>query len=138
MSRLGLVRNTGAWVLMGVGLYGLCIVLFALTDSLMLAIIFLAGTGVGNTIGAVLRGTINQLITPDGLRGRVSAVNSMFTSGGPQLGQFRAGAAAEIWGADMAALSGGIITLLVIGALALVPSVRGFKLTASRRAAQPG
>jgi MFS family permease len=71
MSRLGPVRHTGAWVLAGVGLYGMCIALFALTDSLVLAIVFLAGSGVGNTIGAVLRGTITQLTTPDALRGRV-------------------------------------------------------------------
>jgi MFS family permease len=134
MSRLGLVRNTGSWVLLGVGLYGVCIIGFALADSLVLATLFLIGTGVGNTIGAVLRGTINQLTTPDGLRGRVSAVNSVFTTGGPQLGQFRSGAVAEVWGAPFSALSGGVITVLVIGALALVPSVRGFKLKPARPA----
>jgi MFS family permease len=138
MSRLGLVRNTGAWVLLGVGFYGVSIIGFALSDSLVVAILFLAGTGVGNTIGAVLRGTINQLTTPDSLRGRVSAVNSMFTSGGPQLGQFRSGAVAEVWGAPFSALSGGVITVAVILALALVPSVRGFKLKTARPAAEPG
>ena len=138
MSRLGLVRHTGMWVLVGVGLYGVCVVLFAVTDSLVLAILFLVGTGVGNTIGAVLRGTINQLSTPDSLRGRVSAVNSMFAAGGPQLGQFRSGAVAEAWGAQFSALSGGVITVLVIFALALVPSVRGFKLGPARRATGPG
>jgi MFS family permease len=138
MSRMGLVRNTGAWLLLGVGFHGVCIVGFALTHSLPLAILLLAGTGVGNTIGAVLRGTINQLTTPDHLRGRVSAVNTMFTSGGPQLGQFRSGAVAEVWGAPFSALSGGIITVLVIVCLALVPSVRGFKLATSRPAAEPG
>jgi hypothetical protein len=65
-------------------------------------------------------------------------VNTVFQAGGPQLGQFRAGAAAEAWGADVAALSGGIVTVVVIGALALVPSVRGFKLATSRPAAEPG
>jgi MFS family permease len=138
MSRLGLVRNAGGWVLVGVGFHGVCIIGFALSDSMLPAILFLVGAGVGNTIGAVLRWTINQLTTPDNLRGRVSAVNSVFTAGGPQLGQFRSGAVAEVWGAPFSALSGGVITVLVIVVLALVPSVRGFKLKTARPAAEAG
>jgi MFS family permease len=137
LSRLSLVRHTGRWVLLGVGLYGTCIVLFALSSSLVLSMLMLVGTGVGNTIGAVLRGTINQLSTPDQLRGRVAAVNSVFTQGGPQLGQFESGAVAEVWGTQISALSGGVATLLVVGALALMPSIRGFKLIPATDIARP-
>jgi len=128
LSRMGLVRHTGLWVLIGVGLYGLCTMLFALSDTLLLSLVLLAGMGVGNTIGAVLRGTINQLSTPDELRGRVAAINSGFTQGGPQLGQFESGVVAELWGPQVSALTGGLATLLVVAGLAAIPTVRGFKL----------
>lgn len=128
LSVRGAVTRAGLWVLIGVALYSVCIIAFALSPWFWLSLVLLVGVGIGNTIGAVLRHTINQLSTPDDLRGRVSAVNSVFTTGGPQLGQFKAGALAELWGAQLAAWTGGAATLLLVAGLVAVPGVRGFRL----------
>ena len=103
-----------------------------MSPLLSLAAILLAIAGIGNAISAVMRWTISQLLTPDELRGRVSALNSVFTLSGPRLGEFRAGAAAELWGPQISALTGGVATLVLVAALALVPAVRRFDLTQAR------
>jgi MFS family permease len=121
------VERTGAWVLGGVAVYALCTIGFALAHTLWLAALLLAGSGAGNMLGAVLRNT-NQLLTPDRLRGRVAAVNSAFVMGGPQLGQFESGLVAELAGAPVSALTGGLGALLLVGAIALQPNVRRFTL----------
>ena len=128
------IRRAGRWVLIGVATFGLCICGFALSTNLALSLALLAGTGVGNGVSAVLRSTSNNLLTPDDLRGRVAAVNSVFTGGGPQLGQFRAGIIATAFGATGSALSGGIGVLVLVAAIALVPEVRRFDLSAAIRA----
>jgi MFS family permease len=103
----------------------------------------LAGTGVGNTVSSVLRGTTNQMLTPDELRGRVSAVNSSFVIGGPMLGQFRGGALAELWGAQVSGALGGLGAILCAVAIGVVPGIWRFQLgsgdeTPSRAATEPG
>ena len=120
------IDRAGAWVLIGVAFYGACTALFAVSTVLWLSVLALAGTGVGNIISAVLRGTSNQLLTPDELRGRVAAVNTAFVTGGPQLGQFRSGAVAALVGVELSALTGGVGVLLLAGAIWLLPKVRTF------------
>ena len=122
------IRDAGKWVLIGVAFYAACTIGFAFAPTLWLALLLLAGGGLGNLVSAVLRGTTNQLLTPDPLRGRVSAVNSAFVWGGPQLGQFESGLVASLWSAPAAAATGGIAALLLAGAIALKPSVRRFQL----------
>ena len=91
----------------------------------------------GNTIGAVLRSTINQLCTPDELRGRMSSVNSVFTNGGPQLGQFESGLVASFAGAEIAAFIGGVATLLLVTSVSLAaPIVRRYEIDDESRPAQ--
>lgn len=120
------VDRAGKWVLIGVSLYGLCVIGFALSHVLWVSVLLLAGSGFGNTVSAVLRGTSNQLLTPDQLRGRVAAVNSMFTLGGPQLGQFESGVVANFAGAQISALTGGFGACLLVAGIALLPKVRSF------------
>jgi MFS family permease len=128
MSTVVRVERAGRWVLLGVALYALCTIGFALSSTLWLSVAMLAGTGLGNMVSAVLRGTSNQLLTPDHLRGRVAAVNSVFVQGGPQLGQFEGGLVAALGGARLSALTGGLGALLLVGAIALIPEVRRFRL----------
>ncbi len=125
------IRRAGRWVLIGVAMYGACICAFAVSHVFWFSLVMLAGTGIGNGISAVLRSTSNNLLTPDDLRGRVAAVNSVFTGGGPQLGQFEAGIVAQFFGATVSALSGGVGVLVLVAAIALVPAVRRFDLTAA-------
>jgi MFS family permease len=131
MSTLHGVRRAGVGVLVGVTVYGIANVFFAASPLLWLSAVLLAIAGIGNAISAVLRWTISQLLTPDELRGRVSAANSVFTLGGPRLGEFRAGVVAELFGAQASALTGGIATLVLVAGLALVPAVRRFDLRAA-------
>ena len=138
MSVLPVRQQAGRWVLAGVVLYGLAAIAVALSNLFWLSLVMLALMGAGDTVSAVLRGTINQIATPDELRGRVSAVNTVFVVGGPRLGQVESGVAAAIGGPQFSALTGGLGALLVVCGVALVPAVRHFTLPTARREAQPG
>jgi hypothetical protein len=137
MSFVGNVRRAGLIVLIGVAIHAVCIVLFAYSHVFWFSVLMLAGEGAGNAFSAILRNTINQLLTPDDLRGRVSSVNSMFTTTGPHLGQFRSGAVAEIVGPEMSVFSGGIAILILVGLVAAQRPVRDFELPTSERAPRP-
>lgn len=109
--------------------YGLCIVGFGMSPTLSMAMLFMAGTGAADSISMALRHTIRNLVTPDNYRGRIASAHSMFAMGGPQLGEFRAGAMAGGMGAPAAVMIGGIGTVLAaIGAIRMVPRL-GSKLT---------
>jgi len=135
MSLLPSRKRAGQWVLLGVVVYGIAVVVFALSRVFWLSALMLAFMGAGDTVSAVLRGTINQIVTPDALRGRVSAVNSIFVVGGPRLGQVESGVVAALGGVQFSALTGGLGALLVVLGVALVPSVRRFSLNDERQAA---
>ena len=91
----------------------------------------LASAGAANTVSFVLRNTINQLLTPDEIRGRVTSVNSMFTNTGPQLGQFEAGALASMIGPVGATAVGGLLVTSIAAGLAAIASVRRFEVRES-------
>jgi MFS family permease len=128
-SLWGSVRRAGRWILIGVTIYGLCLLLFAGSPIFWLSILLLIGSGIGDTISAILRSTINQLSTPDELRGRMASINSVFTNSGPQLGQFQAGVLAALIGTELAAASGALMILLIVGILvARFPHVRDYRI----------
>lgn len=132
-SLWGPVRRAGHWILFGVTLCGVCLLLFGNSSVFWLSILALVGLGVGDAVSAILRATINQLVTPDELRGRMASINSIFTNSGPQLGQFQAGALAALIGAEFAVTAGGIISLLIVGILVLgYPHVRDYRISASK------
>jgi len=129
LSLFGQIKQAGRWILFGVTVYGVCILGFAYSKWFWLSILLLAGSGIGDAVSAILRATINQLSTPDELRGRMSSINSIFTNSGPQLGQFQAGALAAVIGAEMAAGAGAIIILLIVAVLvAGFPHVRDYRI----------
>jgi len=129
LSLFGQIKHAGRWILFGVTVYGVCLLGFAYAKWFWLSILLLAGSGIGDAVSAILRATINQLSTPDELRGRMSSINSIFTNSGPQLGQFQAGALAAVIGAEMAAGAGAIIILLIVGVLvAGFPHVRDYRI----------
>jgi MFS family permease len=131
-SLWGPVRRAGNWILFGVTVCGVCLILFGNSSIFWLSILALVGLGVGDAVSAILRATINQLVTPDELRGRMASINSIFTNSGPQLGQFQAGALAALIGAEFAVTAGGIINLLIVGILILgYPHVRNYRIAAS-------
>lgn len=131
-SLSGPFRRAGRWILFGVAIYGSCLLLFANSHIFWLSILLLIGSGVGDTISAILRSTINQLSTPDDLRGRMASINSIFTNSGPQLGQFQLGALAAAIGTEWAATTGALVILLIVGLLILrFPHVRDYRIAQS-------
>jgi MFS family permease len=125
----GPVRRGGRWILIGIGVYGIATVFFASSRVFWFSVLMLALSGAGDTTSAILRSTINQLNTPDELRGRMSSINSIFTSSGPQLGQFESGVVAAWLGTEASAMTGGLATLGILGLVAAVfPKVRRFKI----------
>lgn len=103
----------GAILLVCVAIYGLGTALFGLSTSFVLSYVLFAITGAGDTLSAVIRGTIRQMWTPDELRGRMLGVNMIFSAGGPQMGEVRAGVLAAMVGAPLAIVTGGVMAALV-------------------------
>ena len=129
LSFFGQIRKAGRWILGGVTIYGICLLGFAYSRWFWLSLILLAGSGIGDAVSAILRATINQLSTPDELRGRMASINSIFTNTGPQLGQFQAGALAAVIGAEMSAGAGAMIILSIVAVLfAWFPHVRDYRI----------
>ena len=107
-------RHAGRIVFGAVALFGVAIVVFALSRSLVLSMMALCLLGAADMVSVVIRMTLIQLQTPDDMRGRVSAVNSLFVIASNQLGEFRAGLMAAWLGAVPAVLVGGFAALLVV------------------------
>ena len=119
--------HTGRTMLITVAAYGIATILFGLSTSLPLAVLFYAGTGVADQVSVVMRHTSIQLSTPDDLRGRVTAVNSIFTNSSVQIGAMESGFVAGWTNAVISVVSGGAAVLLVVAVLAwLVPELRTF------------
>lgn len=111
------LRGHVGWIMFGgVALYGLATIVFAASAWFPLSLAALVVLGASDMVSVVIRVSLIQLETPDDMRGRVSAVNSVFIGGSNQLGDFRAGVTAEAFGAVAAALMGGVGTLLVVAA----------------------
>jgi hypothetical protein len=106
--------------------WGGAITLFGFSGGVLpLALLLLAVAGAADMVSAVFRATIIQLSTPDRLRGRVSALNSMVVTAGPRLGDVEAGAVAALTSPIFSVVSGGILCLVGVAALAIgVPALR--------------
>lgn len=113
MTWLPTVRHQGRWVIIMIGVYGLCTVLFGLSTSALMAMLFLAGTGFADMVSTVLRQTIRQMATPDHMRGRMSGTSMLFNITGPQLGDFESGALARFVGERWSIALGGAASILV-------------------------
>lgn len=107
-------RNQGRKLLVAVAGFGICIIVFGLSDIYWISFAALVIAGMLDGISVLVRGTILQLTTPDEMRGRVSAVNSMFINSSNELGQFESGFTARLMGAVPAVVFGGSMTLLVV------------------------
>ena len=113
MVRLaGRIRRRGVVLLSAVAVYGLATVVFGLSRTFWIMFLALAVTGAADTVSAVLRNIVRQLETPDRLRGRMVGISMLFFMGGPQLGEFEAGAVAQWLGAGASVVIGGAASLL--------------------------
>ena len=108
-------RHAGRWMFGGVALFGVATIVFGLSTSVVLSVIMLALTGAGDMISVYIRHILVQLETPDAIRGRVSAVNSVFIGASNELGEFESGITAGWFGPLPAVVVGGVATLVVTG-----------------------
>jgi hypothetical protein len=115
LVRLPLTRNVGRILFVSVAAFGACTIVFGLSTWLPLSLLALTVMGVADMVSVVIRTSLVQLETPDEMRGRVSAVHSLFTGTSNQLGQFESGITAAWWGTVPAVVVGGIGTLAVVG-----------------------
>ena len=127
LSLIHRIPRQGPVLLAAVGLFGLATVVFGLSRSFWLTFGALAVTGATDMISMVVRNTARQLQTPDALRGRMVSLNMIFFQGGPQLGEFEAGAVAGALGAPVSVVLGGLGSLAATAWIAATtPELRNY------------
>ncbi len=109
------LKNTGKKLFISVAGFGISIILFAISKNFYLSILLLALGGMFDNISVIVRHTILQLYTPDHMRGRVAAVNSIFIGSSNEIGSFESGVAAKFLGLIPSVIFGGSMTLLITG-----------------------
>ena len=109
------LHRPGALMFIGVAIYGAATVVFGLSRSLPLSLAALMVVGASDMLSVVIRSSMLQLATPASMRGRVSAVNSLFVGASNELGEFESGVTAQWWGAVRAVVAGGLGSLVITG-----------------------
>jgi MFS family permease len=121
------LQKAGRAMLLAVAAFGLATIAFGFSQWFWLSLLMLFGCGAMDNISVVVRHTLVQLLTPDEKRGRVSAVNSLFIGTSNELGGFESGIVAYWLGPVVSVVSGGVGTILVVLAVALIwPSIRTY------------
>lgn len=128
LAHLPPLRRPGVALLWTVAGFGAAIVGFGLSTWFWFSLVMLFFTGVFDNVSVVIRHTLVQLLTPDHLRGRVTAVNQIFIVSSNELGAFRAGTMASMFGPVVATVAGGVGTIMVVVGLArLFPELKSIK-----------
>ena len=124
LTRWPLQRRVGHSLLAAVAVFGIANAVFGFSENFMVSLLALAVTGAADTISVVTRITLMQLETPEDMRGRVSAVNSIFIGASNQLGEFESGVTAALWGPVASVVVGGLATVVVsVAWLRLFPAL---------------
>lgn len=134
------MRHAGRSMMLAVALFGVATVAFGLSRSFALSVVCLVTLGACDMISVVVRQTLVQAMTPDAMRGRVSAVNLVFIGASNELGEFESGTLAHWIGTVPTVVAGGLGTLAVVGLWAwLFPDLRRFgSLDTAHHTPQPG
>jgi MFS family permease len=118
-------KRAGQALLWSVVGFGVATIIFGFSQNFWLSLAMLFLTGAFDNISVVVRHTLATILTPDEMRGRVSAVNGMFISASNELGRFESGSVAALFSAVFSVVSGGAGTLIVVAIVALVsPQLR--------------
>jgi MFS family permease len=126
LARRPITHKAGPVLLGAVALYGLATLAFGLSTSFVLSLACLGVAGAADMVSIVIRQSLVQLDTPDAMRGRVSAVNSVFIGASNQLGEFESGVTAALLGPVGSVVLGGLGSIVVAGAwLKLFPALAG-------------
>lgn len=122
-------KYAGRNLFLCVGGFGVATIMFAYTTNFYLAFFFLFLAGAFDNVSVVIRHTILQLSTPDNMRGRVSAVNSIFIGSSNEIGAFESGLAARLMGLEASVAFGGIMTVIIVSITArFAPRLRKLNL----------
>jgi hypothetical protein len=121
------VRRQGIALVLAVIAWGLAVAAAGLTSQLWAAVALLAVAGAADLVSAVYRQTILQTYAPDEMRGRMQGVFIVVVSGGPRLGDLRAGVTASIVGVQASWVGGGLACAVLVVAALLVPALRGYE-----------
>ncbi len=113
LTRRPLVARQGHYLIISVAGFGVCILVFALSQNFILSFIALLVSGLFDGVSVIVRGTIFQLFVPNQMRGRVSSVNSIFINSSNELGQFESGLAASVLGTVPSVIFGGLMTIII-------------------------
>ena len=133
LARRGVEYQAGPLLFGGVLVFGVATIVFGVSTSLPLALAALVVLGASDLLSVVIRHSLVQVRTPDAMRGRVSAVHSLFTGTSNQLGEFESGLLAALLGPVAAVLIGGVGTIAVAALwMARFPELRRFRLVESR------
>ena len=117
-------RKVGRFMLVAVAVFGIANLVFGLSTNMALSIAALIVTGAADNVSVVTRITLLQLETPEHMRGRVAAVNSIFIGASNQLGEFESGATASMWGPVGSVVFGGIATVgVALAAIKIFPDL---------------
>jgi MFS family permease len=114
------IQRGGRTILMTVATFGVATIVFGVSPSFALSLAALFILGAADNISVVIRQTVLQLLTPDSMRGRVTAVSVIFIGSSNELGEFESGVAASLLGLVPAVVFGGVMTLVTVGAVAAI------------------
>ena len=122
-------HNAGRNLFFAIGAFGIATILFSISTNYYLSLFFLFLTGAFDNVSVVIRHTILQLSTPNEMRGRVSAVNSIFIGSSNEIGAFESGVAARAMGLKPSVFFGGVMTVLIVAAtVKIAPKLRKLNL----------
>ncbi len=117
--------SVGKQILFTVAMFGITILLFAVCTNIYLALALLVLYGATDSVSVIIRSTVIQILTPDAMRGRVAAINSMFIGTSNEIGAFESGVAAKLMRLVPSVVFGGIMTLLTVSVVATIaPKLR--------------
>jgi MFS family permease len=114
LARRPILEDSGKYLFLSVGGFGLAIIAFGLSSNLWLCALFLFISGCCDSVSVVIRGSIMQLTTPDQMRGRISAINGIFIGSSNELGALESGIAASLMGLVPSIIFGGAATIVVV------------------------
>ncbi|MEI6549976.1 MAG: MFS transporter [Betaproteobacteria bacterium] len=124
LTKWPIERKVGRWMLVAVAVFGIANFVFGLSTNMALSIAALMVTGAADNVSVVTRITLLQLETPEDMRGRVAAVNSIFIGASNQLGEFESGATASMWGPVGSVVFGGLATVgVALAAIKIFPDL---------------
>jgi len=114
MTHYPIRKNIGYILLYSVAGFGVCMIIFGLSSHFWLSIFVLMMSGCFDSVSVIVRGTLIHTLTPENMKGRVSAVNSIFVGSSNEIGAFESGSTAKLFGTVASVVMGGTMTLLVV------------------------